>query len=75
MGTRMLFLGIVLGLMVMTGSWEMARGAGEDESEVRVAPGTEVNFLSRGGGRVYSCGDCRGPGTLYHSCGGAYARR
>jgi hypothetical protein len=44
MGTRMLFLGIVLGLMVMTGSWEMARGAGEDESEVRVAPGTEVNF-------------------------------
>jgi len=44
MGIRMLFLGIVLGSMVMTGGWEMARGAGEDESESRVAPGTEVNF-------------------------------
>ncbi|MDH3504587.1 MAG: DUF3365 domain-containing protein [Nitrospirota bacterium] len=41
---RMLFLGIVLGSMVMTGSWEMARGAGEDESEVRMAPGTVVSF-------------------------------
>ena len=44
MGLRILFLGVVLGAMVCTGGWESAQAASEDESEVRMAPGTEVNF-------------------------------
>lgn len=44
MGLRIVFIGIVLGAMVCTGGWESTQAAGEDESEVRIAPGTEVNF-------------------------------
>jgi hypothetical protein len=44
MRIRTLFLGILVGSIVVTSSWEIARGAGDDESEVRVPPGTEVSF-------------------------------
>ena len=44
MRIRMWFLGILVGSMVVTGSWEMAQAAGDDESEPRVAPGTVVSF-------------------------------
>lgn len=44
MGLRILSIGIVLGAIVCTGGWESAHAAGEEESEVRMAPGTEVNF-------------------------------
>jgi len=44
MRIRMWCLGILMGSMVLTGSWEMAQAAGEEELEVRVAPGAEVNF-------------------------------
>ncbi len=41
---RMWVLGILVGSLVVTGSWGMARGAGEEESEARMAPGAEVSF-------------------------------
>ena len=44
MGLRIVFIGIVLGAMVCTGGWESTQAAGEDESEVRMAPGAKVNF-------------------------------
>ncbi|WNM56534.1 Tll0287-like domain-containing protein [Candidatus Nitrospira allomarina] len=44
MSLRILFIGIVLGAMVCTSGWESAQAAGEDEMEVRMAPGTEVSF-------------------------------
>jgi hypothetical protein len=44
MRIRTLFLGILVGSIVVTSSWEIARGAVDDESEVRVPPGAEVSF-------------------------------
>jgi hypothetical protein len=37
----MWFLGILVCSMVVTGNWNIARGAGEEESEVRMSPGAE----------------------------------
>ena len=44
MRLRMWLLGILVGSMVVTGSWEIARGASEDESAVRVSPSAEFSF-------------------------------
>ncbi|HNP61434.1 MAG TPA: DUF3365 domain-containing protein [Nitrospirales bacterium] len=44
MRIRMLFLGVLLGAIVLSGSWGKIQAAEEAESEVRMAPGTEVNF-------------------------------
>jgi hypothetical protein len=44
MGIRVLCLGILLGSIALTGNVEAAQAAGEDESEVRMAPGMEVKF-------------------------------
>jgi hypothetical protein len=44
MQLRMWLLGILVGSMVVTGNWEMARGGGEDESAVRASPSAEFSF-------------------------------
>ncbi|GJL68966.1 MAG: hypothetical protein NPIRA06_16010 [Nitrospirales bacterium] len=44
MRMRMLFLGVLFGAIVLPGSWGKIQAAEEIESEVRMAPGTEVNF-------------------------------
>lgn len=41
---KMLSLGVLVCSMVVAGNGEFARGAGENESEVMMAPGTEVSF-------------------------------
>ena len=41
---RTLFLGMLFSSMVAMGSWEIARGAVEEETAERVAPGAEVSF-------------------------------
>jgi len=44
MRIRTLILGILIGSMVVTGGWEIAKGAVEEETEVRESPGAEVSF-------------------------------
>ena len=44
MHRRMWLLSILVGSLVVTGNWEMTRAAGEEESEVRLAPGAKVGF-------------------------------
>ncbi len=44
MRIRMWFLGILVGAIVVTGTGERARGAGEQESEVKVSSGSVVGF-------------------------------
>ena len=44
MFVRTLFLGILVGSMVVTGNWEIAKGAVEQETEVKMPPGAEVGF-------------------------------
>ena len=44
MGMRMVFLGILLGSIGLMANGEVAKAVGDDESEVRMAPGTEVSF-------------------------------
>jgi hypothetical protein len=44
MRLRMWLLGILIGSIVVTGSLEMARGSGEEESEVKVSSGAEVSL-------------------------------
>ena len=44
MHRRMWLLSILIGSLVVTGNWEMTRAAGEEESEVRLAPGAKVGF-------------------------------
>jgi len=41
---QMWFLGMLVSSLVVMGSWDIARGAAEGESEVRMAPGAEVSF-------------------------------
>jgi hypothetical protein len=44
MGIRMLGLGMLVGAMVVTGGWENARGAGEEETAVKISPSAEFTF-------------------------------
>jgi hypothetical protein len=44
---RTLFFGILVGSMVIMGNWEIARGAGDEEREVMMSPGTEVSLSPR----------------------------
>ncbi len=44
MRNRMWLLSILVGALVVTGYWEVARAAGEDETEVKMAPGAKISF-------------------------------